>query len=142
MQLNNIGFQSNRELLSFLQWRLLLKTVGTIILKDSKVATFYTNDLATTPSQPILDATNKEAVVAVHGFGDIKRWTGTEVLNRTMLQVPAIICAYNHFMNSVDQMDQLRSTVPTRQREKRLSMTLFTLVLDMAINNAKSIKSK
>jgi hypothetical protein len=39
-------------------------------------------------------------------------------------------------------MDQLRSTTPTKQREKRLSMTLFILVLDMAINNARSIKSK
>ena len=38
-------------------------------------------------------------------------------------------------------MDQLRSTTPTKQREKRLSMTLFILVLDMAINNARSIKS-
>jgi hypothetical protein len=75
---------------------------GYIVLKDSKVVAFYTNDLGTTPSQPILDATNEEAVVAVCGLGGIKHWTGTEVSNRTTLQVPAIICAYNHFMNSVD----------------------------------------
>jgi hypothetical protein len=80
--------------------------------KDSKVVTFYTNDLATTPSKPILDATTDEAVVAVRGLGGIKRWTGTEVLNRTMFQVSTIVCAYNHFMNSVNQMDKLRSTAP------------------------------
>jgi hypothetical protein len=41
---------------------------GYIVLKDSKIVTFCTNDLATTPSQPILDATNEEAVVAVCGL--------------------------------------------------------------------------
>ncbi len=69
---------------------------------EEQEAKFCTNDLATTPSQPILDATNEEAVVAVCGLGGIKCWTGTEVLNKTMLQVPAIVCAYNHFTNSVD----------------------------------------
>ncbi len=81
---------------------LVAENSGYIVLKDSKVVTVYRNDLATTPSQPILDPTSEEAVMAVHGLGGIKRWTGTEVLNRTTLQVPAIICAYSHFMNSVD----------------------------------------
>jgi hypothetical protein len=72
-------------------------------------------NIAESSSQPILDATNGEAVVAVRdGLGGIKHWTGTEVLNRTTSQVPAIVCAYNHFMNSVDQMDQLRFIASTR----------------------------
>ena len=96
MQLNNVGFQSNPPI------EIVAENSGYIVLKDSKIVTFCTNDLATTPSQPILDATNEEAVVAVCGLGGIKCWTGTEVLNKTMLQVPAIVCAYNHFTNSVD----------------------------------------
>ncbi len=92
---------------------LVAENSGYIVLKDSEVVTFYMSDLSTTP-QPILDATSEEAVMAVRGLGGIKRWTGTEVLNRTTLQVPAIVCAYNHFMNSVDRMDQLKSTALTR----------------------------
>jgi hypothetical protein len=42
-------------------------------------------------------------------------------------------------MNGVDRMDQLRSTNITRQREKRLHMTMFTMVLDLAIHQAYSI---
>lgn len=42
-------------------------------------------------------------------------------------------------MNSVDIMDQRRSTNPTRGNEKRLSMTLFTLILDLAVHNAFSL---
>ena len=39
-------------------------------------------------------------------------------------------------MNGVDQMDQLRSTNPTKRKEMRLHMTVFTLCLDIAVNNA------
>ena len=42
-------------------------------------------------------------------------------------------------MNSVDLMDQQRSTNPTRRNEKRLSMTMFTLLLDLAVHNAFSL---
>jgi hypothetical protein len=33
--------------------KIVAENSGHIVLKDSKVVTFYTNDLATTPSQPI-----------------------------------------------------------------------------------------
>jgi hypothetical protein len=45
-------------------------------------------------------------------------------------------------MNAVNRMDQIRSSCPTRHREKRVSMTLFTLVLDLAIINAQAIYKK
>ena len=53
--------------------------------------------------------------------------------------VPAPICAYNKFMNSVDCMDQLRPTNPTRRCEQRLEMSLFTFILDASCLNAYAV---
>ena len=97
---------------------------------------FYTNDLAHTPSEDILHGTSEEAIRCVNGLGPLHRWVGTEMLHRTSFQVPAPIVAYNMFMNSVDIIDQRRSTNPTRRNEKKLGMTMFTMVLDLAVHNA------
>ncbi|POM59005.1 Hypothetical protein PHPALM_36271 [Phytophthora palmivora] len=45
-------------------------------------------------------------------------------------------CAYNSFMNAVDRFDQMRSTNPIRRRKRRLTMSIFTWLLDVAIHNA------
>ena len=50
--------------------------------------------------------------------------------------VPASIVAYNMFMNSVDRMEQRRATNPTRRKEQRLHMSMFTFVLDLAVLQA------
>jgi hypothetical protein len=83
-----------------------------------------------------------EAIQSVNGTCTIRRWTGSEVMHRSMFEVPAIVGAYNSFMNVVYRMDQIRSSCPTRHREKRVSMTFFTLVLDLAIINAQAIYKK
>ena len=110
--------------------------------KDSKVVLFYTNDLAHTPSAAILDCSDEESILCVNGLAELERWTGTECMSRKKFMVPSIIVAYNMFMNSVDCMDQLRSTNPTRRRERRLGMTIFTLILDLAVNNAFALYNK
>ena len=56
---------------------------GYIIWKDKKSIPFYTNDLATTPEEDILDGTDERAIKAVHGLAPVKRWTGTESLQMT-----------------------------------------------------------
>lgn len=109
---------------------------GYIVWRDSKVVVFYTNDLHATPSTFILRGNTEEAIRCVHGLEKLQRWTGIESLHRTTLNVPAPIVAYNLFMNSVDRMDQRRSTNPTRRVEKRLYMSIFTLYLDLAVHNA------
>lgn len=48
-----------------------------IIWKDKKSIPFYTNDLATTPEEDILDGTDDRAIKAVHGLTPVKRWTTT-----------------------------------------------------------------
>lgn len=112
---------------------------GYIMFKDSKVVIFYTNDLADTPTADVLDGDSEEAIRCCHGLATANRWCGNEVMYRTELQVPAIMAVYNKFMNAVDRMDQLRSSNPTRRREKRLPMTMFTGILDICINNAYAL---
>jgi hypothetical protein len=112
---------------------------GYVVFKDAKVVTFYTNDLAGTPSAPIIQGCTMEAQTLVHGLETLHRWTGVEVMTRSKFRVPATIVAYNSFMNAVDRMDQIRSTNITQRREKRLHMTMWTMFLDLAIHNAYCI---
>ena len=114
------------------------KNAGFIVFKDRNVVVFYTNDLATTPSSPIEEPT-EETIRCVRGLAPLKRWIGGETFHRTELKVPAIIVAYNLFMNSVDRFDQVRSTNITARREKRVSMSIFTFLLDASIHNALAL---
>ena len=105
--------------------------------KDNKLVIFYTNDLHKTPSKHILDSRVKveydEGMLCCNGMGKVDRWQGDENLHRSELDVPVIVCAYNMFMNSVDRMDQKRSTNPCRRKEMKLHMTLWTYYLDLAV---------
>jgi hypothetical protein len=115
---------------------------GYIVFKDSKVVIFYTNDLLQNPSEPILLGTDDRAHQCVGGLAKISRWTGVENLHRTEFYVAAPIVAYNMFMNGVDRMDQYRATLATQRREKRLHMTIFTYILDLAITQAYAVYQK
>ena len=119
---------------------LVAENAGYIVWKDTKVVVFYTNDLCHTPSREILDMDDAEAIDCVHGLVPIDRWTGNEPLYRTTFMAPAIIVAYNMFMNSVDRMDQRRATNPTRQKEQRLHMSLFTFILDLSALQAFALR--
>lgn len=109
---------------------------GYIVFKDKKVVLFYTNDLRNTPAELVMKQDDHRAIECVHGLYPVKRWTGQENLHRKVFMVPAIIAAYNKGMNGVDRVDQLRATNPTRRKEMRLSMSLFTWALDLCIINA------
>ena len=61
---------------------IVAENAGYIVFKDKKVVVFYTNDLASTPSKPILFGEDEEAVKAVDGVGYIFRWTGDESVAR------------------------------------------------------------
>ena len=115
------------------------RNAGYIVYKDSKIVIFYTNDLAQTPSKPILYSTDAEAVTCVHGLAKLKRWTKKDIYHRTKYMVPSIIVAYNIFMNSVDRFDQYRQTYITQRRERRVTMSIFTFLLDASIYNAYAI---
>jgi hypothetical protein len=67
------------------------------------------------------------------------KWTGTELCHQITCMVPAIVLAHNEYVNSVNRMEQQRSANPARRNERRLHMTLFTLFLDLAVNNAYAL---
>lgn len=52
---------------------------------------------------------------------------------------PAIVVAYNKYMNSVDRFDQLRSTLKGVRKEQRLTSSIFSFIVDAAIQNSFSI---
>jgi hypothetical protein len=112
---------------------------GFIVLKDSKLVVFYSSDLNSSPAEPIMDSSDSKAVECVHGLAVMYRWTGSEGLNRTPFPVPAPIIVYNAFMNAVDWMDQVRSTLRTQRREKRVHMSVFTYLLDLSMSQAYSV---
>lgn len=60
-------------------------------------------------------------------------------MNRTILQVPCFLLACNLFMNSVDRLDQFRSTNATMRRDKRVPMSLLTYFLDASVQNAYAV---
>ncbi|RAW23861.1 hypothetical protein PC110_g19709 [Phytophthora cactorum] len=85
------------------------KHAGYIIFKDRKVVVSYSNDLSATPSTRTLSRPSKEAVACCHGLYPIQRWTDDRVLHRKIFMVHTVIAVYNHFMNGIDRVDQLRS---------------------------------
>lgn len=114
------------------------QNAGFIVFKDRCVVTLYTNDLLDTPTLRI-HKPDDHAVHCVHGLAPLQRWTGDESLQRTTLLVPAVIVAYNLFMNSVDRFDQLRSTEATMRKERRVTMSILSFVLDAAIINSHAL---
>ena len=115
---------------------------GYIVFKDSKLVLFYTNDLFANPPEPITDGSDERAWECVHGLAKISRWTGEQNLHHKDFLVAAPIVAYNMFMNGVDRMDQYRSTLATERKEKRVQMTLFTFILDLAVSQGYAIYQK
>ena len=77
---------------------------GYIIWKDKMSISLYTNDLETTPEEDILDSKYDRALKTVHGLLPVKRWTGSESLQRISVIVPASVLAYNMVVGLVDIM--------------------------------------
>jgi hypothetical protein len=113
---------------------------GYIIFKDRKTVVFYSNDLASTPPEWFcLGKDREDCIACVHGLAPLPRWTDDSVMNRCVFQVPAVVVAYNLFMNAVDRMDQRRPSNPCMRKERRLSQSIFSAILDFACNNGYAI---
>lgn len=105
---------------------------GYVVWKDRKVVVFYCNDLDGTPSAPVI-APCDHLIKYLYGLTNIRRWMETESMHATVLEVPAILLAYNIFMNGVDRFDQLRSSHCIERRKSRVPMSIFAIVLDESI---------
>ena len=112
------------------------ENAGYILWKDSKIVTFYSNCLKSTPSEDYMEGGSEDSNKCVQGLATLERWTGGESMRKTRFEVPAIIVAYNTYMSGVDRADQMRMVNPSQRKEKRLYMNVFTYVLDLAIVNA------
>ncbi|KAG6945714.1 hypothetical protein JG688_00016426 [Phytophthora aleatoria] len=85
---------------------------GYIVFRDKLTVVFYTNDLAGTPSQRVLSGGSAAAIWLFRGHAPLWRWTLDRVLHRKTFHVPAMVVAFNLFMNGVDRVEHLRSTNP------------------------------
>lgn len=61
------------------------------------------------------------------GLVGVLWWTGDNLSHRSVILMPAIIGAYNIFMNLDDKLDQFRSTAPTYR--KNISDVVIHLVV-------------
>ena len=92
--------------------------------------------MANTPYARICDSSDDRCVETVKGLVAIERWTGSEHIGRSRINCPAIIVSYQLFMNGVDRVDQMRSTNPTKRREAKIYMSLWTYCLDLVVHQA------
>jgi hypothetical protein len=60
-------------------------------------------------------------------------------MHRTCFRVPSFIVAYNAFMSGVCRLDQKRATNATKRRERKVYMSIFTYVLDLACTQAHAL---
>ena len=108
-------------------------------MKGKENIPFHTNDLALTPDAYILYGNDLQAINTVHGLAPLKRWCGTESLQRTTILVPAPIVAYNMFMGSVDIIDQKNQSTSAKRKEKHLSTDIFIFVISLICLNDHAI---
>jgi hypothetical protein len=113
---------------------------GYIVFKDRRDVIFYTNDLAGTPQElVVIGNADEHAIHCVNGLAKLHRWTDDSMLHRRVFMAPATIVAYNLFMNAVDRMDQRRQPVACQRREKRVNMSVFTMIMDLACSNGYAV---
>ena len=109
---------------------------ATFASKIKKIVTIYTNDPTKTPLLGVTGGDQKSTLDCTYGTVFIQRWLGRKVHDCTYIPCPAPFAAYNIFMNGVDKFDQLHSTNPTRHKEIRLPMSIFTACLDWGYSNS------
>lgn len=115
---------------------------GYILLLDSHVLIFYTNDLCGNPKKNILtymDVNSTNVNELVYGLGTLYRWTGTKSLQHKKILVPSPILDYNKYMNEVNVVDQICRTNIMARKVFMIFMSFFTMVLDLTVNNVFSL---
>ncbi len=109
---------------------------GFAVWKGTKHVMFFTKDLNGAPFSDLLFELEESAVKCVRSLVGERRLAGDEVLHRNIVRVPEVIVAYDFFMNSAHQIDQLRTTSPTQRKERRLYVDLVTWIVDLTMDKA------
>ena len=126
------------------------ENAGFVLFMDSKLCIFYSNDLACTPSRQNISSRHsddkevEDAWECMHGRAPLRRYPPAKDgvkgdIGRIVYQVPAVIVAYNYFMCMVDLMDQRRANLVTKRKERRVQMSLWTMILDLASHQGYAI---
>ena len=117
-----------------------------VIFKDQKHVVLYSNDANDTTGQPfnsVMDpAENPEIIDMVEGLKLLFCWTGDENISQTKFTVTTIIVAYNFNYGQCDRVNQKCASCPTPQKEKRVSMSIFSLIVDNACLNKSTMRDK
>jgi hypothetical protein len=87
----------------------------------------------------VIGNADEHAIHCVNGLAKLHRWTDDSMLHRRVFMAPATIVAYNLFMNAVDRMDQHRQPLACQRREKRVNMSVFTMIMDTVCSNAYAL---
>jgi len=120
----------------------VMHKAGIIVYKDKRPVSFFSNDLKSTPPERVMIGSDKRAIRCVRGLAPLKQWLGKERIMRTPIMAPAFIVAYNIYMNSVDRFDQLRATVPSIRKEKRVTSSMFAFLVDVCVHNAHAVSKE
>ena len=77
------------------------------MFKDKKVATFYSNDFeGLEVTEQVIDPNIHHGLAdKIGGLALLYRWTDSENMMHSKFYDPALIVAYNVFMNAVDRFD-------------------------------------
>ncbi len=80
----------------------VVKNCGYIVYNDSKIVIFYTSNLDDMPKKWFaIGNDNVDAIHCVNGLAPLHRWTDECKINHEKFEMPAIVVAYNLFMNAV-----------------------------------------
>lgn len=112
--------------------------VGYLVWKDGSTVVFYTNALADTPTKPVM-APCDHAWHCARARARLRRWMGTESMHAKIVKVLTIVLGSNLFMNGVDRLDKLRAVQSMERKERRVTMPIFTLLLDASVINAYAL---
>ena len=112
----------------------LQKTHASSLLKVTNI-TFYTNDLASTPSEQILHDDSYEAIKTERGPEKLFRQTRDQSVPRKAFLVPNLSIACNALMGGKGRIDQVRTSHSRLRRERKLSLIFFLFCLDLCAHN-------
>jgi hypothetical protein len=106
------------------------KTVGQMAWRDNNVVLFATtiDGLGQT-----IERMRKRPGKTRTGAVQTRKVFGDDI--KKMLPIPTLIDSYNHYMNSIDRFDQLKSYYTTLRVHRKTWRSLFHLIIDIILVN-------
>lgn len=110
---------------------------GFIVFKANVPCIFYTNNLAFTPSQQIMEP-NEDTVRCVHGLVPTETWMNVGPDHCPSKQIPAVIAAYNTLRAGVNRVQHIKSN-PLPDSKTFATQTDITILVDKNAQHTMSL---